>query len=100
MHKKIDASHSRYCDLVNNVANGGAVLSLLFLCARVALVGIIGKAVGGEVTVTAGTLLVGQAAGTERSDRRQPAVEAMTACTALATAARLASAGAARFYKS
>jgi len=96
----VDASYSWYADLINNVGNGGAVLSLLFLCACIALVGIIGKAVGGEVAVTAGTLLVDQAARAERSGRRQPAVEAMTACTALATAARLASAGAARFYKS
>jgi len=52
------------------------------------------------VAVAADTLLVGQAAGAERSGRRQPAVEAMTACTALATAAWVASADAARFYKS
>jgi len=55
------------------------------------------------VAATAGTLLVSLAAGTERSGRRQPAVEAMTACTALTTAARLASADTARlcvqFYK-
>ena len=52
------------------------------------------------MAVAADTLLVGQAAGAERSGRRQPAVEAMTACTALATAAWVASADAARFYKS
>ena len=43
----MDASYSWYADLINNVGNGGAVLSLLFLCACIALVGIIGKAVGG-----------------------------------------------------
>ena len=45
--KGIDALHSRYCDLVNDVGNGGAALSLLFLYAGVALVGIVGKAVRG-----------------------------------------------------
>ena len=59
------------------------------------------------MALAADTLLVGQAAGAERSGRWQVAVETMTACTALATAARVASADAARlcelsvqFYKS
>ena len=53
------------------------------------------------MSVAADTYLVGQAAGTERSGRRQPTptVEAMTACTALATAAWVASADAARMYE-
>jgi len=56
--KGIDASHSRYSDLVNDVGNGGAVLRLgLFLRARVAAVGV-AKAVGGDVAVTAITLLI------------------------------------------
>jgi len=56
--KGIDASHSRYCDLVNDVGNGGATLRLgLFLRACVATVGV-AKAVGGEVAVTAITLLI------------------------------------------
>jgi len=56
--KGIDASHSRYCDFVDDVGNGGASLRLgLFLRARVAAVGV-AKAVGGEVAVTAITLLI------------------------------------------
>jgi len=43
----IDASHSRYDDFIDDVANGGAVLSLLFVCARVALVRIVAIRVGG-----------------------------------------------------
>ena len=52
------------------------------------------------MAVAADTLLVSLAAGAERSGRRQPAVEAMTACAHLVTATRLASADATRFYKS
>jgi len=93
----IDASHSRYADLINNVANGGAVLSVCqFSRTGVAVVGIIGKAVGGEVAVTAGTLLVALAARTERSGRWQVAVDTATACTHLVTATGLASADATR----
>ena len=49
--------------------------------------------------MTAGTLLVGQAAGAERSGRRQVAVDTATTCTHLVTAAWFASADGARFYK-
>jgi len=45
--ERLDPSHSWYADLINYVANGYAVSSLLFLCAGVALVRIVGKAVGG-----------------------------------------------------
>jgi len=45
--ERLDPSHSWYADLINYVANGCAVSSLLFLCAGVALVRIVGKAVGG-----------------------------------------------------
>ena len=55
------------------------------------------------MAVAADTLLVSLAAGAERSGRRQSAVDTATACTALATTARLASADAAwlcvQFYK-
>ena len=55
------------------------------------------------MTVAAIALLVGLAARTQRCRGRQPAVDTATACTALATTARLASADAARlcvqFYK-
>ena len=50
--------HSRYCDLVNDVGNGGATWRLgLFFRACVAAVGV-AKAVRGEVAVTAITLLI------------------------------------------
>ena len=52
------------------------------------------------MAVATDTLLVSLAAGAERKGRRQPAVDTATACTALATTARLASADAAWFYKS
>ena len=50
--------------------------------------------------MTAGTLLVAQAAGAERSGRRQVAVDTATTCTHLVTAAWVASVDATRFYKS
>ena len=45
--ERLDPSHSRYGDLINYVANGCAVSSLLLLCAGVALVGIVAIGVGG-----------------------------------------------------
>ena len=45
--ERLDPLHSRYGDLINYVADGCAVSSLVLLCAGVALVGIVAIGVGG-----------------------------------------------------